>query len=75
MSRAKSNRPVSWQTLLQFLMRNSGTFTYTELALIFDSCARAVGQMVAALGRRGYDDLCPRVVSQRTGRPLKPCRS
>lgn len=47
----------------------NGTVTYGALALMVGSSARAVGQVMKALERRGMKVLTNKVVSAKTGLP------
>lgn len=59
-----SKRPLYQHILprLEKLKRQKKTITYGALAKRFDSAAQAVGQALAALGRRGHHDVCALVV-------------
>ncbi len=51
-----------WQRVQDFLNTHQGVFTYADLAMNLGSHPRAVGRAMYALGQRGFNGLCARVI-------------
>ncbi len=59
------------RTAMIYLLSVSGFVSYSQVGEVLGITGRPAGQVVSALGKRGYPELCAKVISKKKLREME----
>lgn len=59
------------KTAIVYLFSVTGFVSYSQVGEVLGIAGRPAGQVLSALGKRGYSDLCAKVVSKKKLREIE----